>query len=69
MNEYDKKIQSYADLTKQENFASEYLTQANNNYLKLVNKNLQLLFQESGLVYHPEFIKFFHSLGEKNDNT
>ena len=41
-----------------------YIDTAQVGYQKFVNENLQNVFRENGLNYHPEVIKLFHTLGK-----
>lgn len=42
----------------------EYIDTAQVGYEKFVNQDLQNVFRETGLNYHPEVVKLFHKLGK-----
>ncbi|MBR1617479.1 hypothetical protein IJ670_04940 [bacterium] len=42
----------------------KYMKVANKAYMEFCSPKLKELFEETGLNFHPEFIKMFHKLGE-----
>lgn len=72
LDNYDEKVASYNEMLSKDTEIPDknsysyknFIKTANEAYTKFCSPELKQIFKESGLVYHPELIKMFHTIGE-----
>lgn len=65
IKKYDKMFRDDKELPDlNSNSAREYMKCANSAYSEFCTPKLKELLENTGLNYHPEFIKLFHKIGE-----